>query len=105
MRIVLAVLFIVTLIATQVYSADKCGNECTDNKWYTGDEHCPTPKNDGMYSAPYNAKDHNEYPTFSEADKPGWSCSYQREDGVFIQYGNSLTPQQQWMSIRGGIGD
>ena len=93
MRKVLAILFTMTLAATQVHSAD--------NKWYTGDERCPPPKDDGTYSAPYDAKDHNEYPTFYGADKPGWSCSYQREDGVIVQYGDSRTPQQQWLAISG----
>lgn len=70
--------------------------------WYNGDERCPPPSDDGRYSAPYNALDHRkEYPTFSGADKPGWSCSYQREDGVIIQYGDSRTPQQQWMDVWG----
>ena len=92
MRKVLAILFAATLAAAQVHGAD--------NEWYTGDEHCPPPKDDGTYSAPYNALDHaHEYPTFSGADKPGWSCSYQTEDGVIVQYGNSLTPQQQWLAI------
>jgi hypothetical protein len=98
MRKVLAILFVVTLAATQAFSAD--------NEWYTGDERCLPPKNDGRYSAPYNALDHpRDYPTFNEADKPGWSCSYQREDGVIVQYGNSQTPQQQWLAIWGGGGD
>ena len=71
-------------------------------KWYVGDEHCPSPMDDGTYSAPYNALDHPyEYPDFPGADKPGWSCSYQREDGVIIQYGDSRTPQEQWLSLWG----
>lgn len=89
-----AVIFDIMLAATQVQS--------TDNRWYTGDEFCPPPKDDGTYSAPYNALDHRqEYPNFSGADKPGWSCSYQREDGVIVRYGDSRTPQQQWLSIWG----
>lgn len=71
--------------------------------WYVGDERCPPPKDDGTYSAPYNALDHpNDYPTFAGADKPGWSCSYQREDGVIVQYGDSRTPQEQWLNVWGG---
>jgi len=70
--------------------------------WYVGDSHCPPPKDDGRYSAPYKAIDHpHDYPTFAGADKPGWSCSYQRSDGVIIQYGDSRTPQEQWQSLWG----
>lgn len=70
------------------------------NNWYVGDDRCPPPKDDGTYSAPYNALDHpNEYPVFAGADKPGWSCSYQREDGTIIQFGDSRTPQQQWLDV------
>ena len=72
-------------------------------KWYGGDERCPAPGDDGTYSAPYNALEHpNDYPTFAGADKPGWSCSYQREDGVIVQYGDSRTPQEQWLMLWGG---
>ena len=39
MRKVLAMLIVVTLAATQSYSAD--------NEWYSGDERCPPPKDDG----------------------------------------------------------
>lgn len=76
-------------------------------KWYVGDERCPPPTDDGTYAAPYNALEHpREYPTFVGADKPGWSCSYQREDGVIVQYGDSRTPQEQWQSVWGnGISD
>ncbi|NTV48562.1 MAG: hypothetical protein HGB32_12800 [Geobacteraceae bacterium] len=95
MRIGSAVLFVLMLAAVQAHS--------DDNKWYIGDEHCPPPKDDGTYSAPYNALDHRqEYPTFSGSDKPGWSCSYQRQDGVIVQYGDSRTPQQQWLDVWGG---
>lgn len=73
-----------------------------EKDWYRGDERCPPPRDDGTYSAPYNALDHRlEYPTFEGADKPGWSCSYQREDGVTVQYGDSRTPQQQWLAAWG----
>jgi len=73
---------------------------CADAVWYVGDERCPPPKDDGTYSAPYNALDHQqEYPTFPDADKPGWSCSYQREDGIVVQFGDGRTPQQQWLAI------
>lgn len=71
-----------------------------ETNWYSGDERCKPPKDDGTYSVPYDAKNHpGEYPTFAGADKPGWFCGYQREDGVLVQYGNSLTPQQQWFAI------
>jgi hypothetical protein len=73
-----------------------------DGRWYVGDERCPPPRDDGSYSAPYNAIDHrNDYPVFAGADKPGWSCSYRREDGVIVQYGDSRTPQEQWMAVWG----
>lgn len=95
MRTAVSVLFVLMLAAVQAHS--------DDNKWYVGDERCPPPKDDGTYSAPYNALDHRqEYPTFSGADKPGWSCSYQRQDGVIVQYGDSRTPQQQWQDVWGG---
>lgn len=94
MRTAAAVLFVVLLAATMSHGAD--------NDWYSGDERCPPPKDDGTYSAPYKALDHPlDYPTFSGADKPGWSCSYQRKDGVIVQYGDSRTPQQQWLSLWG----
>ena len=68
--------------------------------WYVGDERCHPPKDDGTYSAPYNALDHpNDYPTFNGADKPGWSCSYQRDDGVIVQFGDCRTPQQKWLDL------
>ena len=74
----------------------------TVQQWYVGDERCPPPKDDGTYSAPYNPFDHRaDYPTFAGADKPGWSCSYQREDGVIIQYGDNRTPQEQWLMLWG----
>lgn len=86
------------LAATQVYSSE--------NNWYAGDGRCPPPKDDGVYAAPYNALDHpNDYPVFYGADKPGWSCSYQREDGVIVQFGDSRTPQQQWTDLYRGNGD
>ncbi len=92
MRTVAAVIFVVMFVAAQAISSEKT--------WYSGDERCPPPKDDGTYSAPYKALEHpREYPTFSGADKPGWSCSYQREDGVTVQYGDSRTPQQQWLAI------
>ncbi|HCE66037.1 MAG: hypothetical protein A2X82_19520 [Geobacteraceae bacterium GWC2_55_20] len=89
------VLFFVMFAAIQAHSAD--------NNWYVGDERCPPPKDDGTYSAPYKALDYpQDYPTFFGADKPGWSCSYQREDGVIVQYGDSRTPQQQWLALWAG---
>lgn len=73
---------------------------------YRGDERCPPPKDWSNYSEPYEPLDHpNDYPTFYKADWPGWSCSYQREDGVIVQYGDSRTPQQQWQGLYGGNGD
>jgi len=94
MRTYAAVFLVVSLAAVQGQGADYI--------WYSGDERCLPPSDDGWYSAPYNALDHRqEYPTFFGADKPGWSCSYQREDGVIIQYGDSRTPQQQWMDVWG----
>jgi len=93
-----AIVVAVILTVSQVYSGS--------NEWYKGDDRCPPPKDDGKYSAPYNALEHpTEYPTFYDADRPGWSCSYQRPDGVIVQYGNSLTPQQQWLQVWGGGGD
>jgi hypothetical protein len=71
---------------------------------YRGDEHCPPPKDWSKYSEPYFPLDHpTEYPTFYKADWPGWSCSYQREDGAIVQYGDSRTPQQQWLAVYGDI--
>src|SRR4051812_35709060 len=53
---------------------------------YRGDAKCPPPADWSAYSEPYNPLDHRyEYPTFYKADLPGWSCSYQREDGVTVQ--------------------
>jgi hypothetical protein len=98
MKLCAAVLIAVSFAAIQSQSADIT--------WYSGDERCPPPSDDGRYSAPYNALDHgHEYPTFSGSDKPGWSCSYQREDGVIIQYGDNRTPQQQWIDVWGDNGD
>jgi len=95
MRIYASLFLIVVLTATQAHSEDK--------KWYVGDERCPPPKDDGTYSAPYNALDYpRDYPIFPDADKSGWSCSHQRDDGVIIQYGDSRTPQQQWLNVWGG---
>lgn len=70
---------------------------------YRGDERCPLPADWSKYSEPYDALNHpHEYPTFHKADRPGWSCSYQREDGVVVQYGDSRSPQQQWLDMWGG---
>ena len=70
---------------------------------YSGDQRCPLSTDWSKYSEPYNPLDHpHEYPTFHKADWPGWSCSYQREDGLIIQYGDSRTPQQQWQDTWGG---
>lgn len=70
---------------------------------YRGDERCPLPTDWSRYSEPYEPLDHpRDYPTFYKADLPGWSCSYQREDGVIVQYGDSRTPQEQWLGMYGG---
>ncbi|ACD96349.1 hypothetical protein [Trichlorobacter lovleyi] len=70
---------------------------------YRGDERCPRPTDWSNYSEPYDPLEHpRDYPTFDKADRPGWSCSYQREDGVVVQYGDSRTPQQQWLDMYGG---
>lgn len=67
---------------------------------YRGDTRCPLPKDWSGYSQPYEPLDHpHEYPDFPEADRRGWSCSYQREDGVIVQYGDSRTPKEQWLSV------
>lgn len=98
MRSYAVVLLAMSLAASQSQNAE--------NIWYTGDARCPPPVDDGRYSAPYNALDHRQdYPTFFGADKPGWSCSYQREDGVIIQYGDNRTPQQQWREVWGDNSD
>lgn len=77
-----------------------------DSPWYTGDEKCSPPENNGKYSPPYNPLDHpNDYPTFPDADKAGWSCSYQRSDGVIVQHGDSRTPREQWLSVWGRNND
>ena len=69
---------------------------------YRGDERCPPPTDWSKYSEPYYPAEHgNEYPTFYKAVWPGWSCSYQREDGVIVQYGDSRTPQEQWLDLFG----
>jgi hypothetical protein len=95
MRKKMVLVFFMALAATHVYGAD--------DTWYVGDDRCPAPKDDGTYSAPYHALDHRqEYPTFHGADKSGWSCSYQKDDGVIVQYGDSRTPQQQWLDLWGG---
>lgn len=86
-------IMLVALSSTQASGADY---------WYTGNDRCPPPVDDGTYSAPYNPLEQPmDYPTFEGADKPGWSCSYQREDGVIIQYGDSRTPQEQWLANHG----
>jgi len=98
MRAILSILLAGTLAATQVHASEA--------KWYTGDEKCPPPKDDGTYSAPYDASEHPyDFPIFPDADKPGWSCSYQREDGVIVQFGDSRTPKEQWLSLFGGNDD
>lgn len=88
------ILIIMISLATTAYTGDY--------SWYKGDEKCVPPKDDGTYSEPYNALEHqNDYPTFQGAHKPGWSCSYQRQDGIIVQYGDSRTPQEQWLAVWG----
>lgn len=71
-----------------------------ETAWYSGDERCQPPQDKNAFSAPYNPLDHpNDYPTFPDANKSGWSCSYQRDDGTIVQYGDSRTPQEQWLSV------
>ncbi len=95
MKVVLSLVSAAVLAATPL-----CAEE---TKGYAGDEVCTPPKDATAYAAPYDARDHpNEYPTFPGADKPGWSCSYLRPDGVYVQYGDSRTPQQQWSALYGG---
>lgn len=73
---------------------------------YRGDERCPPPKDWSSYSEPYDPQDHPyEFPTFPKADWPGWSCSYQREDGVVVQFGDSRSPQKQWLDTFSGNGE
>ncbi|GAB4300238.1 MAG: hypothetical protein Fur0034_12730 [Desulfuromonadia bacterium] len=75
-------------------------------EWYKGDDRCPPPPRDGRYAPPYRAEDHpTDPPTFPEADLPGWSCSYLREDGTIVQYGDSRTPREQWLAIWGNDHD
>ena len=89
-----------------VMAAMLAGPQQQGDGWYTGDERCPPPQDDGTYSVPYNAVDHPyDYPVFEGADRKGWSCSWQREDGVIVQYGNSQTPQEQWLAVWGGATD
>lgn len=89
----LAFLIIVVSLGVQAFAAGD----------YRGDELCPLPSDWSKYSEPYNPLDHpDEYPTFYKSDWPGWSCSYQREDGVIVQYGDSRSPQEQWLDTYGG---
>jgi len=89
-------LMIIALLALTISTAAAAGD-------YRGDERCPKPADWSRYSEPYNPLEHpHDYPTFYKSDWPGWSCSYQREDGVIVQYGDSRTPQQQWQDTWGG---
>jgi hypothetical protein len=90
-RLLIAIILTVTL-GTQTFAAGD----------YRGDARCLPPKDWSGYSEPYQPLDHStEYPTFEKADRPGWSCSYQREDGVVVQYGDHRSPQQQWLDTWG----
>lgn len=95
----LIMLIVASLILCNAPSAYAAGD-------YRGDERCPPPSDWSRYSEPYEPLDHqNDYPTFHKADWPGWACSYQREDGVIVQYGDSRTPQEQWLSVWGNAND
>lgn len=88
-------LLAVSLLFFSITSAFAAGD-------YRGDERCPLPQDWSEYSEPYEPQDHQkDYPTFPKADWPGWACSYQREDGVLVQYGDSRTPQEQWLAVWG----
>lgn len=108
MRASVIVLFFAIFVTTELHAADDRIPAATEtvtagSRWYTGDERCTPPLDDGRYSAPYRAQDNpRDYPTFAGADRPGWFCSYQRNDGVMVQYGDSRTPQQQWMDMYAG---
>jgi hypothetical protein len=89
----LSIIFLVTAASTAAMAAGD----------YRGDAKCPPPADWSTYSQPYEPLDHPyDYPTFRNADLPGWSCSYQREDGVTVQYGDSRSPQKQWLDTWGG---
>ncbi len=91
-RVILVVACLIVCSLSSVYAAGD----------YRGDERCPPPKDWSKYSEPYDPLNHQyEYPTFAKADRPGWFCSYQREDGVIVQYGDARTPQEQWLAIWG----
>lgn len=93
--VAISLIFMLSCLVSPVFAAGD----------YSGDERCPLPKDWSKYSEPYNPLDHpTEYPTFYKADWPGWVCSYQREDGVIIQYGDGRTPQHQWQDTYGGSG-
>jgi hypothetical protein len=91
----MSLLFIACLLLCNASSGQAAGD-------YRGDERCPPPSDWSQYSPPYEPLDHqSEYPVFAKADQQGWSCSYQREDGVIVQYGDIRTPQEQWLSVWG----
>ena len=80
-----------------------CAGKPARITWYVGDGRCVPPRDDGTYAPPYDVMNHrNDYPTYVGADKPGWSCSYQRSDGVVVQFGDSRTHQEQWQAFWGG---
>jgi hypothetical protein len=94
MKNIIMLIFCLLLVVTEW--AEAAGD-------YRGDERCPPPQDWSNYSEPYEPLDHpDDYPTFFKADVPGWACSYQREDGAIVQYGDSRTPQEQWLSVLGG---
>ena len=95
-----------TLVTTIVCGAALTAGTALAAGDYRGDARCPLPSDWSSYSEPYEPLEHpRDYPTFPKADKPGWSCSYQREDGVIVQYGDSRTPQEQWRAVWGANGD
>ena len=90
---------IISLVVCMMMGAASLAGAAGD---YRGDEHCPPPQDWSNFSPPYNPYDYPyEFPVFDKADRPGWACSYQREDGVIVQYGDSRTPQEQWLAIFG----
>jgi hypothetical protein len=94
---------IILLVACLIVCTTSPGFAAGD---YRGDERCPPPSDWSNYSDPYEPLDHKyDYPTFAKADWPGWACSYQREDGRIVQYGDSRTPQEQWLAVWGNSTD
>lgn len=90
---------IIILIGSLLFALPASAEAAGD---YRGDERCPPPQDWSSYSEPYEPLDHpDEFPAFAKADRPGWSCSYQKEDGTIVQYGDSRTPEEQWLAVWG----